>query len=82
MLSLLRIYWFLNIYDDKYEARTYSYWLWFSLVTQTTVGYAVESTTKDGFFELNEYPSKYKYVYRFINIIQMSSIFLIASLFI
>lgn len=56
------------------------YYIWFSLITQTTLGYSGILNEKNG---LNVPFSKLEYnSYKFLNILQISSIFIYASLFI
>tara|TARA_B100001758_G_C18286150_1_gene544400 strand:- start:349 stop:645 length:297 start_codon:yes stop_codon:yes gene_type:complete len=61
------------------EKGTYIYWLWFAVITQTTVGY--------GFFNHNSelyyrgHALKHD-LFKIVNIIQCFSIFLLTSLFI
>jgi|TARA_R110002072_G_scaffold244302_1_gene403633 hypothetical protein len=56
------------------------YYIWFSLITQTTLGYTGILNEKTG---LNVPFSKLEYnSYKFLNIMQISSIFIYASLFI
>lgn len=48
------------------------YWLWFSALTQTTVGYSGPLTSKGVSIPFDQIPNN---VYKFINIIQLFSIF-------
>jgi hypothetical protein len=48
------------------------YWLWFSALTQTTVGYSGPMTSKGISIPYDEIPNR---VYKVINLIQLFSIF-------
>ena len=56
----------------------YSYWLWFSIITQTTVGYN-SITDKNG---NNIIWIKNSMIFKFINMLQLISIFIITAIFI
>lgn len=70
-----------NYNENKKEiANTFLYYLWFSLITQTTLGYTGLINEKTN---LNVPFSKIKYnSFKFLNILQIISIFIYASLFI
>lgn len=63
----------------KKEEGTYIYWLWFSVITQTTVGYNFYNHNNEIFY--NDFSFKYDLL-KVINIIQCFSIFFLSSLFI
>lgn len=66
-------------YNEKPEIISFLYYFWFSLITQTTVGYN-NILNKNGqilsFMKISYYP------FKFLNIIQLVSIFAISALFI
>ena len=66
-------------YNEKPEIISFLYYFWFSLITQTTVGYN-NILNKNGqvlsFMKISYYP------FKFLNIIQLISIFAISALFI
>lgn len=66
-------------YKEKPEVNSFLYYFWFSLITQSTVGYN-NILNKDGknipFMKISYYP------FKFLNIIQLISIFAITALFI
>lgn len=66
-------------YKEKPEVNSFSYYFWFSLITQSTVGYN-NILNRDGknipFMKISYYP------FKFLNIIQLISIFAITALFI
>lgn len=61
------------------EKGTYIYWLWFSVITQTTVGYALYNHNNDLFYR--GHGIKYD-LFKILNIIQCFSIFLLTGMFI
>jgi len=64
---------YLNDIDQSEGLSSFMYYLWFSLVTQTTVGYSGLQTSsgKTIFITQSDYP------YQIINILQIISIFII-----
>ena len=66
-------------YNEKPEIISFLHYFWFSLITQTTVGYN-NILNKNGqvlsFMKISYYP------FKFLNIIQLISIFAISALFI
>ena len=65
--------------EDKVEKGTYYYWLWFSVITQTTVGYSIQISDNDEFYRSNTL--KYN-LFKILNIIQCLSIWFLTALFI
>lgn len=69
-----------NYKVDNNKVNSIIYYIYFSLITQTTIGYSGILNEKTG---LNIPFSKLEYnSYKFLNIMQISSIFIYASLFI
>ena len=66
-------------YNENPEINSILYYFWFSLITQSTVGYN-NISNKNGqnmsFMKISYYP------FKFLNIIQLISIFAISALFI
>ena len=60
--------------EPLYTLKPASYYLWFSLITQTTVGYTGMLQSKG---QPETFTSMRSNVFKFLNILQLSSIFII-----
>lgn len=76
------LYWF----QDKFHIRKksepkdgFAYWLWFSTITQTTVGYSGIETSNGIPDQYNKISSN---IFKFINFAQLFSIFIITAILI
>tara|TARA_Y100000591_G_C21775493_1_gene668052 strand:- start:111 stop:458 length:348 start_codon:yes stop_codon:yes gene_type:complete len=63
--------------DKKNDYGTFFYWLWFSVITQTTVGYMFFNSNHEVFY--NKRSIKLD-LFKFINILQCCSIFIISGM--